>query len=136
MDWEKEQIDIVQFEKDLLILSSLIAPCKKKYKYIFGIPRGGLIVAVWLSHQLQIPYIPHLYLPRDPNILIVDDIADTGQTLSNLGLDPFYDTATLYYKKRSIVKPTYYARETNNWIIFPYERIDEPTNRKRDIECI
>lgn len=125
MDWARENINIIRFEKDLLTLSSQIAPYKEKYKYIFGIPRGGLIVAVWLSHQLQIPYTSNLFI--DPEILVVDDIADTGKTLFDLGQS--WDTATLYYKIRSSVKPTYYAQETSNWIVFPYERIDEPVNR-------
>ena len=30
-------------------------------------------------------------------------------------------TATLYYKKHSILKPDYYIRETKDWVVYPWE---------------
>ena len=44
---------------------------------IYGIPRGGLCLAVALSHKLNIELLKE---PRN-NILIVDDIYDSGETL-------------------------------------------------------
>ena len=49
----------------------------KKFTGVYGIPRGGLCLAVSLSHYLNIPL---LELPQD-NCLIVDDIYDSGKTL-------------------------------------------------------
>jgi hypoxanthine phosphoribosyltransferase len=64
-------------------------------------------------------------------ILIVDDIADTGICLKETvkaikKTDPDADdfsTATLHYKPKSIVKPTFYAEEIDNdlWINYPWE---------------
>ena len=47
---------------------------------IYGVPRGGLCLAVALSHKLKIDLI------SEPikNSLIVDDIYETGFTLNNL----------------------------------------------------
>ena len=51
-----------------------------KFKNIYGIPRGGLVLAVRLSHLLDLPIIIHK-TKIGQNTLIVDDIADTGKTL-------------------------------------------------------
>jgi len=64
------------------------------------------------------------------NILVVDDIVDSGQTvrfvLDTLKAhlkDASIKTAVLYYKpKVSALKPDYYAQETDDWIIFPWEQ--------------
>ena len=52
---------------------------KKKLTGIYGVPRGGLCLAVALSHKLN------LQLLEKPlkNSLIVDDVYETGITLSN-----------------------------------------------------
>ena len=105
------------------------------FKDIFGLQRGGLIPAVMISHQLKIPMTKGTI---STNTLIIDDICDSGETLSN-----FYKkyeeefaysfnlkTACLHYKPHtSFFKPTLYSEEfkNNNWIIYPWERIDSKT---------
>jgi hypoxanthine phosphoribosyltransferase len=44
---------------------------------VYGIPRGGVCLAVLFSHLLKVEYLTE---PR-PGCLIVDDICDTGNTL-------------------------------------------------------
>ena len=85
-----------------------------------GIPRGGYIIAVYLSHYFDLTWMDfenfrkfQKYSNKE-SVLIVDDIADTGNTLK--GFNKF-DCATLYYKPRSIVRPTYYIEEFKNSII-------------------
>jgi len=54
--------------------------CKSfNFSGIYGVPRGGLCLAVALSHKLKINLISQ---PKK-NSLIVDDIYDTGFTLNN-----------------------------------------------------
>ena len=50
-----------------------------KFSSIYGVPRGGLCLAVALSHKLNIK------ITQNPmkNSLIVDDIFDTGLTLNS-----------------------------------------------------
>lgn len=130
-EWKKVFITPQKFHDDILKLAELIRPNKDKYKYLYGIPRGGCIVAIWLSHQLGIEYVTDVDLEvLGPNskILIVDDIADTGITLEKF--DDLGDTATLHYKPRSSVKPTYYVEETSDWIVYPYEKAEEEPNRE------
>jgi len=58
-------------------------------------------------------------LPSRKDTLIVDDIADTGETLKNY--EKFF-IATLYYHKQSIVKPNIWIYEKKDqWIQFPWE---------------
>ena len=97
---------------------------KKKFKPIgvYGIPRGGMILATMLSYKLDIP----LLLNASKGCLIVDDIADSGRTLlhfteNDTQFNKYY-IATMFYHKRSLVKPDYYKFEkTDKWIVFPWE---------------
>ena len=51
----------------------------KQFSGIYGVPRGGLCLAVALSHKLKIELI------SEPlkNSLIVDDVYETGLTLTS-----------------------------------------------------
>jgi len=96
--------------------------------YITGLPRGGLIPAVMLSHKLNIPFVNVSMIRSLPAIdmLVVDDIADSGKTLLKYKK---YSTAVLHYKSQSIAVPTYYAEEVENnlWIVYPFECKDSET---------
>ena len=90
-------------------------------KYIHGLARGGLIPAVMLSHKLNIPYTPHPELFKPDELLIVDDIADSGKTLKRW---KGYQTAVLHYKPHtSKTVPDIWAakHEGDEWIIYPWE---------------
>ena len=71
------------------------------------------------------------------NVLVVDDVADTGESLKVAveHLDVCgaraVRTATLYYKPQSIFKPDFFIVQTEQWIIFPWERL-ESTRRLLD----
>lgn len=61
-------------------------------------------------------------------ILIIDDIADSGEslefaieTLKVLCPQAIIKTAVLFYKKDSKIKPDYFITETDKWIVFPWE---------------
>ena len=91
---------------------------------VYGIPRGGLSIAVALSHRLNLPLFPDTgYGDIDKKILIVDDIADTGKTLE------YYRDIhrpkviyTMHYHKQSTVVPDFWVMEkTDKWIVYPWE---------------
>ena len=87
---------------------------------VHGIPRGGLIPAVLISHKLDLPYVNAV----GPNTLVVDDIADTGVTLDK---GPGVYTAVLHYKPHtSCFKPSIYSElhEGDEWVIYPWETKD------------
>jgi len=69
---------------------------------------------------------------KDANILIVDDIADSGETMKyavgkfiSNGCEKI-QTASVFYKPCSKFKPNYYAEEVEEatWIVQPWESTD------------
>ena len=86
---------------------------------IYGIPRGGLIFAVMLSHKINKP----LLMAPCKNCIVLDDIADTGKTLQHYK-DEGYHIATMFYHKQSLVKPHFYLYEKKDkWIVYPWEHV-------------
>ena len=82
-------------------------------------------------------------------ILVVDDVADTGESLL-VALDHIRErgagevrTVTVYYKPHSKFKPDFFAETTSNWIVFPWERLEttilliqEAKTGKRSMESV
>ena len=99
-------------------------------EFVAGIPRGGLIPAVMMSHAFGIKYISYSsakMLPGDlrKKTLIVDDISDTGVTIAEADKLKFI-TATLCLRKGSKTVP-YFSGELINddrWLVFPWEKLD------------
>lgn len=64
------------------------------------------------------------------SILLVDDLVDSGKTVEfvlellkkELPKDVVFKVATLFYKPQSTVIPDYYVAETEDWIVFPWEK--------------
>jgi hypoxanthine phosphoribosyltransferase len=134
-DWKKVFITPQKFHDDIIKLANMIP--RNKYQCVIGLPRGGCIAAVYLSHFCDLEYFEFEDLQHISDIreaLIVDDLVDTGKTLKNLKqgeLEIKFDSAVVYYKPRSIVIPTYFVEQINNsdWIVFPYEKANEIPNR-------
>jgi xanthine phosphoribosyltransferase len=62
-------------------------------------------------------------------VLVVDDIADSGETLEVIMKhlqekysDIEFKTCTLFYKKTSVYEPHFWVNEANDWIDFFWER--------------
>jgi len=123
---------IISYNEYAEMLARLIRQFKndekiKNIKTVYGIPRGGLPIAIHLSHIMGWNFATNPFDDHYENTLIVDDIADTGITLKKCG--SLYINATLFYKPWSEVKPDFYVEESNEWIVFPWEDIDEIPNR-------
>ena len=89
---------------------------------IYGIPRGGLIPAVMLSHLTGLPLVQTI----GENTLVVDDMTDSGVTMSKM---PGQWTATLFHKPHtSTFIPNVYSRlhEGDEWLVFPWEKSSAP----------
>lgn len=86
------------------------------YTGIYAIPRGGLVLGVMLSHRLKIPLVNRI----NSKTLVVDDVADTGQTLNKYLRS---QVAVVVWKKGSKFEPAYFGQftRTKNWIQFPWE---------------
>jgi len=72
-------------------------------------------------------------LSSSDRVLIVDDIFDTGKTIKSIieelykksgTAKPEVRVATVFFKpakNRTEIKPDYFIRETDSWVIFPHE---------------
>ena len=80
----------------------------------------------------EIKSLPFKINIQNQNILIIDDICDTGNTLNyltdliNKNNPKSIRTAVLFYKSVSSFKPNYYIDylEDSPWIHMPYERYE------------
>lgn len=130
-----------------LLLAQQILKNSKPIDEIVAIARGGLSLGLILTDFLQKPIstitiqsytdikkqglvqiTSKLGKPiRGKNILLVDDIADSGKTfaraISYLGTfrPKSITTAALFYKPHSSFKPDFFAKETSSWILLPHE---------------
>lgn len=98
-------------------LSNKIKRKGLKFDGIYGIPRGGLPIAVCLSHSLNLP----LLLYPTKNSLVIDDISDTGKTLKSFKNRKI---ACLYSSKWTETNPDYFVltkEDKDSWIVFPWE---------------
>lgn len=94
----------------------------KNISFISGLPRGGLIPAVMLSHKTGIPLLNDDSVYKIGEVLIVDEINDSGKTLSGyVGLG--HPTATIHTKLSSVIQPTFYYEVVADdiWQVYPWE---------------
>jgi len=132
-----------EFLKDTKTLAKEIA--KFEPEVIVAIARGGLTFAHYLSEILDIREVYSINsvgyerdrkldnikvynipnLPKNKRVLVVDDIADSGETLKEVmknlkEKNPTcsFKVATLFYKKTSIFQPDFKLFEAKEWIEF------------------
>ena len=93
---------------------------------IYGVPRGGLCLAVALSHKLNLKLI------KEPikNSLIVDDVYETGFTLNHLRNLEGAMFFVLFSKKQPTWWNTVNICQEKEWIVFPWENINNANNDK------
>jgi hypoxanthine phosphoribosyltransferase len=138
-----------QIYKMLLNLAEKIRKNGFKPDVIVGVSRGGWPPARVLSDLLENPNLanvkaefylgvaetkgePVLTQPvsttvSGKRVLIVDEIADTGESLRLVKVHLIergateVKIATTHYKPWSIITPDYYEKKTSNWVVFPWE---------------
>ena len=149
-----------QFSNDVEKLSQTIA-CMEEVSTphlrwqpntVVSIARGGLVPGVYLSHSLNIKNVPIVWQTRDGctkepipdtllskgcQLLIVDDINDSGETFHQIiddikrryqhgeaELKQNIKTATLWSRSVSNFHVDFTIRkiDTDEWIIFPGEK--------------
>lgn len=134
------------------IRDKILEKNSKRTPTFIGITNGGVIPAMLLTKRINYSGFTTINSRRFsfPNelrqlnhfndIIIVDDISDTGETIDHLikNLDFFdinYNTAVLIDKCNSKTRIDYpgLKLKNNNWIVFPWENKDEQTKRNRDV---
>lgn len=142
--------------EDLYIILNKIKESKWTPDIIIGPCRGSYIPGVMMSHKLNIPFYGFMWQTRDgniqnhneiieilknnkdKNILVIDDINDSGTTLNGISkvIDLYKENelnyentikyCVLFNKTQSNFKQVdYYVNEltleNNPWVEFPYE---------------
>ena len=112
-------------------LATNIIASKKEIVNVVGLPRGGLIPAVMLSHKLNVPFISEddEADTGEGYTLVVDDICDSGNTLQEYQDYEDILTVTLHHKTSACVEPSFWWRlaPENEWIVYPWESKDSET---------
>ena len=99
-----------------------------KLSGIYGVPRGGLCLAVALSHKLNIKLIEKPV----KNSLIVDDVLETGITLSNFKNIEGANFFVLVSKKKPIWWNTVNFTHKKEWVVFPWEDRNKELIEKKE----
>jgi xanthine phosphoribosyltransferase len=106
---------------------------------IYALPRGGLVPATLIAHELGIQSVkipspvtfPRAFRPAE-GVLIVDDIADSGKTLRFAKRDYIgAKFACLVARSKCEPKPDFVGQilDTDAWVWFPWE-IDPERDQK------
>ena len=146
---EHESLGWEEFGAGVRELAALVRASGYEANVVLAIARGGLPVGGAVSYalgvkncatinveyytgvdeRLEVPVILPPFLDvadlTDARLLVVDDVADTGETLRLVAdtLRPAVAdlrTAVLYEKARSVVTCDYVWRRTDRWIDFPW----------------
>lgn len=121
MEEPKDNYTWSEFDEDMEKMAAWART--RNFSGVYGIPRGGLVVAVKLSHLVGIPVV----LSREDitkRTLIVDDIIDHGGTITRLlaYIGYGFETASIYFNRSTTgAAPSFFVREKKRWVIFPWE---------------
>jgi hypoxanthine phosphoribosyltransferase len=155
---EREQLSWAEFGEATRDLARSVADDGYAPDLILSIARGGLLVGAALGYALDVknawtmnvefytgvderldvpmilPPVPDLIDLETARVLIVDDVADTGETLALVkgfcfGKVGEVRCAVLYEKSRAIVSCDYVWRRTDLWIDFPWSAEAPVTQR-------
>lgn len=100
-----------------------------KYDSIYPILRGGFYFAVELGKILKLPIVYKI----TENTLIVDDLIDSGKTLSKYS----NDKAVLLVKNNKEQEVNYFADKVEGWVDFFWETSDDKKDLiVRQLQCI
>ncbi len=157
----REVLTYERFGEAVRELATQIVDSGWRADWIVCIARGGLLVGGALGYALPLKNIatinvefytdvderldaPVLLPPvldlvdlANTNVLVVDDVADTGETLKlvvELLAEDVAEvrSAVLYEKSRSVLRPDYAWRATDDWIDFPWSTL--PSVSRPDLE--
>jgi len=125
--------------------------------HIVGVARGGLPLAVMVSHELDLPMTSLRATHYDgkeredeveihtdgldqievgETVLLVDDVVDSGRTLQRITelwdrYEVDHRTAVWHEKPDSEFKPNVSISQTDSWIVYPWEEPRTMRNAER-----
>ena len=158
MSQEREVLTYELFGTAVSELAQQVVDSGYEPDIILSIARGGLGLGMGLGYALDVKNISTvnvefytgidqrldvpIMLPPTPaavdlsglKVLIADDVADTGETLRVVhqfcaGHVAESRTAVIYEKPRTVIRPEYAWRVTEQWIDFPWSSQPPLVNR-------
>ena len=109
-----------QFDQAVQLLASRFA--KSAVTGVYGVPRGGLCLAVALSHAINRPMLSS----PEQSALIVDDVYETGRTLKALKAQvPQASFAVWVSKGCTDWWTAAVVAESSEWVVFPWENLEQ-----------
>ena len=134
-----------EFKGDCRHLAAILA--ERKPQNLFGVMRGGMLVALYVAHELGIDadkvfpiYMDTVHafarspmrFPMEADV-VIDDVFDSGKTQQDLYTSwPWLTLAVLYSKNRKLnPKKLLVGRhlETEDYLILPHEVLPENVER-------
>jgi GTP cyclohydrolase IA len=113
---------LAEFKTDCILLKQKLP---EGLKYIYGIPTGGVPVAMELARLTGIELLQDFHKSPVEKILIVDDLVDTGRTIRPF-VEAGFITATLHCKAWAEIRPTICANpDSQDWIVYWWEGTEE-----------
>jgi len=91
---------------------------ERRFSGIHGIPRGGLVLAVALSHRLALP----LLLKPQQGCLVVDDVFETGRSLAPHRQLAGAELLVWISKAEPEWWRAVEVASSAEWIVFPWEQ--------------
>jgi len=145
----REELTYEVFGTAVRELAQQVVDAQFEPDWIVCIARGGLLIGGAIGYALPLkniatinvefytdiderrdvpvvlPPVLNLIDLTNTNVLVVDDVADTGETLAMVIalLTPAVDqlrSLVIYEKSRSIVRPDFVWKHTDEWINFPW----------------
>ncbi|MBU1198976.1 MAG: phosphoribosyltransferase [Nanoarchaeota archaeon] len=145
----------ISFEEVSRLCHALAEKVEKngfKPDLIVGISRGGWVPASLVSDFLNVGFVVSVGVKsyaavgvkkqpiirenlgmdiQNMNVLVVDDIVDTGETLKlikdhleDLGASEI-KSVVMHLKPWAKIKPDYFVEETTNWPVYPWESAED-----------
>ncbi len=151
---EKDKFLILSWDEFYWDIFDLGRKIEESYKpdILIAIARGGWVVGRIISDLLEVSKVasigvrfykdvgvrdlkPEITQPlsvtvKDQKVLIVDDVADTGETIELVKKHVLEDNpqsvkiAVVYVKPWCKASIDYYVKKTDKWIVFPYEQME------------
>lgn len=86
-----------------------------RYKYIYGVPRGGIAFATRMSSVTEIPLTEN---PIKNETIVLDDIIDSGKTREKY---KDFDFLSLHLNKNNKKTNAFYINKSDEWVCYPWE---------------
>jgi len=147
---ENLKLFVLSWDELYTLLKELARSIRPEYRpeVIIGVARGGLVPARIAADLLDVPTIGTIGVAfyedlgqrmRSPvitqllnipvekkRVLVMDDIVDTGESLAIVAAElrgrvEKLRTATVFRKPWTRFTPDFSARETDAWVVFPWE---------------